>query len=64
MLYRVRVFSHPYYDGIVHTIAVHRKVTAGRLGEVIATALDGQGVKVVVEDEVSWAEAERETFNE
>ena len=64
MVYRVQVYCHPTYTGLVHTVAVHRGVTAGRLAGVIREALDGQGVKVVVEDEEDWTASDLEVAEE
>jgi hypothetical protein len=48
----------------VHTVGVHKAVTADRLAEVITSALAGSGVKAVVEAEEEWAAIERELAEE
>ena len=52
MTYCVLVYSHPHYTGHIHRLAVHSAVTAVRLTEVITGALEGRGVRVVVEEEL------------
>lgn len=60
MKFRVRIFDHPSFDDIGHTVAIHKAVTAEALGPVIAEYLEAAGVRVVVEDEASWAAIEEE----
>ncbi len=65
MKFRVRVFSHPTWEDIKHTVAIHRSVTAAALGSVIAEYLEGDvAVRVVVEDEALWTAVESELDDE
>ena len=58
MNYRVRVYSHPTWEGLKHTVAVCKSVTVNELGGVISKYLDGEGLRVVVEDETYWSTVE------
>ena len=58
MLYRVCAYSHHTWEDIKHTVAVHKSVTVNELGGVISKCLNGEGVRVVVEDETYWSTVE------
>jgi len=58
--YRVRVFSHPYYEDIPHTVAIIKNVTADKLEEVITKYMPGPARRVTVDDEADWVEAEED----
>jgi len=60
MRFRVRVYSHSTFEGLAHTIAIHKAVSENVLGSVIAEYLTGAAVRVVVEDEEDWARVEED----
>jgi hypothetical protein len=58
--YRVRAFSHAYFEDIPHTVAIVKNVTASELREVITRYMPGPARRVTVDDEADWVEAELE----
>jgi hypothetical protein len=66
MRYRVRIFSHPNFEGLAHTVAVFRAIKPENLPELLLeyVSKDSEGVRAVIEDEQDWRDVEMEIERE
>ena len=61
---RVRGWSHPRWEDLEHEVAVYKKVPMDKVGVIVRSLFRDGAVKVVVEDEKSWAAADLEVAQE
>lgn len=59
--FRVRGWDHPGFEGLEHRVGIYKAVTGDSLGVVVRSLFRDGAKRVVIEEEASWIETERET---